>query len=394
MCLANRPAIARHKWGYLASAVLTLALSLPFGLFLLKSQVVKADLGIERVLPFDLPVPPVSRFDQGQARAIPTSADFVLSGLRDDLVWNNLPDVPPLPGPVLLLALVGLVLGVRRSDPFALWLLSCLPLLLVVPVNVTRANAVYIPIVALAARAIVAIDGGLADRGLRTIVRAAALGWLLLGTAHFAHHYFLAFPRLAAPAFNRDLGRAMAAAVGGARPGEKVLVTESVPLNYVYYLFYGKVPPAEFQDKAVYRAEPGRSFDVQRLGTVYFRRDALAAAPGESVVYLRRASEEAPCAALEVLFQDKWWRVSRCAPVSEGAPTLDEPKRLSLDTLAGKGWVLRAWDLDEPAPGDLSVGTKKFGFLLGRLAVSYEKDGGVRDTMLFEGRAPAPAGPR
>jgi heat shock protein HslJ len=31
-------------------------------------------------------------------------------------------------------------------------------------------------------------------------------------------------------------------------------------------------------------------------------------------------------------------------------------------------------------------GAKKFGFHLGRLALSYEKDGGAYGTMLFEGR--------
>jgi len=123
-------------------------------------------------------------------------------------------------------------------------------------------------------------------------------------------------------------------------------------------------------------------------------------------------------------------------------------KRLSLDTLAGSEWVLRAWDLDDPAPGDVEVtlayapgsfaggsgcnryrtpvtageapgavivsplavvtrmacperqsavearflkqlrGVKTFGFLLGQLAVTYEQDG-RRGTMLFDGRAPS-----
>ena len=123
-------------------------------------------------------------------------------------------------------------------------------------------------------------------------------------------------------------------------------------------------------------------------------------------------------------------------------------KRLSLDTLAGGEWVLRAWDLDDPAPGDVEVtlayqqgrfagksgcnrymapvaageapgtaivsplaavtrmacpepqsaiearflkqlrGVKTFGFLLGQLAMTYEQDG-RRGTMLFDGRGPA-----
>jgi heat shock protein HslJ len=138
--------------------------------------------------------------------------------------------------------------------------------------------------------------------------------------------------------------------------------------------------------------------------------------------------------------------VAACQPRTEAPKAA--PQALSLDTLAGTEWVLRAWDLEEPAPaepevtlayqdgrvegasgcnrytaaakagatpGDLTVGpaagtrmacpepqsavetrflkqlggAKKFGFLLGRLALSYEKDGGAFGTMLFEGRTPA-----
>jgi heat shock protein HslJ len=120
--------------------------------------------------------------------------------------------------------------------------------------------------------------------------------------------------------------------------------------------------------------------------------------------------------------------------------------RLLLQTLAGTEWVLRSWDLDEPAlagievtlayqqgafggtsgcnrytaaaaaggdvPGSVTVsppaatrmacperpsavearflkqlgGAKTFGFLLGRLALSYEREGGGQGTMLFDGR--------
>jgi heat shock protein HslJ len=137
---------------------------------------------------------------------------------------------------------------------------------------------------------------------------------------------------------------------------------------------------------------------------------------------------------------------SRLESVALSAPT----GRLSLDTLAGTEWVLRAWDFNETAPDepevtlsykdgrfagssgcnrysgaatagdpavDFSMGTimgtrtacpepqssverrflkqlgsaKKFSFLLGRLAVTYEREGGALGTMLFDGRAPAAA---
>lgn len=122
------------------------------------------------------------------------------------------------------------------------------------------------------------------------------------------------------------------------------------------------------------------------------------------------------------------------------------PVRLSLESIAGSEWVLRWWDLEEGAPaepevtltytgdslggkggcnswftgpvpgeqpGDLTVGNtastmmacpdeimeverrflgqlggvKKYGFMAGMLALTYEKDG-HRGVMLFEGRKP------
>ena len=167
---------------------------------------------------------------------------------------------------------------------------------------------------------------------------------------------------------------------------------------------------------------------------------------GKLLVSVVRAGEkDAMCCPGELA--DLGWTLGggKLNPVATAGVT----GRLSLDTLAGTEWVLRAWDLEEPAPaepevtlaymdgrlagtsgcnrytvgakggaspGDLTVGpaagtrmacpepqsavearyleqlggAKKFGFLLGRLAVSYEKDGGGFGTMLFEGRIPAP----
>ena len=166
---------------------------------------------------------------------------------------------------------------------------------------------------------------------------------------------------------------------------------------------------------------------------------------GKLLVSVVRAGEkDAKCCPGELA--DLRWTLGggKLNPVATAGVT----GRLSLDTVAGTEWVLRAWDLEEPAPaepevtlaymdgrlagtngcnrytagakggaspGDLTVGpaagtrmacpepqsavetrylgqlggAKKFGFLLGRLAVSYEKDGGGFGTMLFEGRTPA-----
>jgi heat shock protein HslJ len=130
------------------------------------------------------------------------------------------------------------------------------------------------------------------------------------------------------------------------------------------------------------------------------------------------------------------------------APSSVRTGRLSLDTLVGTLWVLRAWDVTDPAgsepvvtlaydagrfvgtsgcnryfagveggnvAGEISVGpqggtrmacpepqssvearfleqlggARTFGFMLGRLAISYAKSDGSSGTMVFDARAPS-----
>jgi len=162
-------------------------------------------------------------------------------------------------------------------------------------------------------------------------------------------------------------------------------------------------------------------------------------AGGQLVVNAVRAGpDDAACCPGDLV--DWQWtlgasRLHTTGPVTTG--------RLSLSTLAGTVWTLRAWDIDEPAevepavtlaygdghftgtsgcnrytanavagttPGDVSVGlmagtrmacpepqssvetrfveqlsgARTFGFRLGRLAMSYTRADGVRGTMLFD----------
>jgi heat shock protein HslJ len=161
------------------------------------------------------------------------------------------------------------------------------------------------------------------------------------------------------------------------------------------------------------------------------------------VSVLRAGKGDAMCCPGELA--DLSWTLSggKLEPAAGAGP----PGRLSLDALAGSEWVLRSWDVDEPAPqepevtlayqagrfagtsgcnrynaaarpgdqpGDVSVGpsagtmmacpdpqsavearflkqlgrARKYGFLLGRLAITYGEDGGAVGVMLFEEQAP------
>jgi heat shock protein HslJ len=157
---------------------------------------------------------------------------------------------------------------------------------------------------------------------------------------------------------------------------------------------------------------------------------------------VRAGPDDAACCPGELA--DLGWRLAgdRLRPLAETTPT----GRLGPDAIGGGEWVLRAWDVGEPAPdepavtlafrdgrlagtsgcnrytaqatagaapGDVSLGpaastrmacleepaasvearylaqlgaVRRLGFHLGRLALTYEKEGGALGTMLFDER--------
>jgi heat shock protein HslJ len=157
---------------------------------------------------------------------------------------------------------------------------------------------------------------------------------------------------------------------------------------------------------------------------------------------LRAGSSDAACCPGELV---QWeWTLRNGALNSSGAVRTG---RLSLAVLSGSEWMLRAWNINEPAgaepavtlayeagrfsgssgcnrytggvtegttAGELSVGllagtrmacpdaaasvetrfmeqltgAKTYGFMLGRLAISYSKADGSRGTMLFDSKTP------
>jgi heat shock protein HslJ len=161
------------------------------------------------------------------------------------------------------------------------------------------------------------------------------------------------------------------------------------------------------------------------------------------VTGVRAGANDAACCPGELV---EWQWVLNGSRLTSPGPVITG--RLSLAVLAKTDWVLRAWDISEPAaiepavtfaydegrisgtsgcnrymtsvtegktPGELSVGlfagtrmacpepesrmearffeqlsgARTFGFMLGRLMISYARANGSRGTMLFDRRTPA-----
>jgi heat shock protein HslJ len=183
-----------------------------------------------------------------------------------------------------------------------------------------------------------------------------------------------------------------------------------------------------------------RAIGTARVGDRVQIRDLRIDGRDIVVDLVQAGAQDAACCPGELL--TRRWQLGSAGLVE--AQTLNKPARLTLETLAGTEWVLHAWNMNDatPAkpevtlvlkdgkfaggagcnryfaaaklgemPGDVTVGpagatrmmcppeqmivegrflkqlagVKKFGFMVGRLALSYETDG-VWGVMLFDPR--------
>jgi hypothetical protein len=185
-------------------------------------------------------------------------------------------------------------------------LVACIPMGLLVDLNINRANAVFVPLIVCAA---VAIDALLRSvrrfaprRSLRVAFVVVIVAALAVPTVGFAFAYAGDDYRQSLDGdFNPSLPAALAVArsFAGDRP---LYVTSSVRLAYVQVLWYERVPVPQFLAGSPTTSDPD-------FGSYVFSADRIV---GETV-YLVRESEAAPCAspAQERVASGRW-RIGVC----------------------------------------------------------------------------------
>jgi len=310
--LLYRGRIARRIRLWAGSFVLFLVIAAPFGLFLLDNQVLHARLGVEGALPFGVPALDESRYSQVAGGWL-SNLVFLVHGFSDGLPWNAVPGWWPIPGPVLLAAGGGIVMAVQRlvrrrlhRDLFMALLVSCIPLGVLVDLNINRANAVFVPLIVCAAVGSDALWRSVRRfvprRSLRVACVVAMAAALAVPTVGFAIAYSGDDYRQSLDGtFNPSLPEALAVArsVAGDRP---LYVTSSLRIAYVQVLWYERVPLMQFLAASPTTSDPD-------FGSYVFSADRII---GETA-YLVRQSEAAPCASpgQERLVSNSW-RVGVC----------------------------------------------------------------------------------
>jgi 4-amino-4-deoxy-L-arabinose transferase-like glycosyltransferase len=312
------PASILNKWrAWLGAVALFCVASMPLFFFTFKNYISKRNYGFERHLPFSVPLLPISRLAQihqenaQQSRTVHNLL-FLRHGFTDLYPQNQVASVSPVPFIVLLLALaaaVFLMVQIARTrrlhEPFLLCALSCLPLFLLMPMDMSRATALYLPVLALAAIGGHAIFTTARLRPYRMALAAICLALFLIPLTRFLTTYYgPAYAAQIGPTFHPELPDALAKTLQVAGPSVPIYVTDQVLLNYVNVLYLTKTDPRVFQHS-------GATYNHPDFGRYRFSRTSLTGAP-RPLAYLIKIGEPPVCEAPVLTQRDGQFEIGVC----------------------------------------------------------------------------------
>ncbi|MCC6146432.1 MAG: glycosyltransferase family 39 protein [Anaerolineaceae bacterium] len=150
----------------------------------------------------------------------------------------------------------------RVRSVFLLWLAAGILLALAMPVNINRANILFLPLIYLAARGLIFVWD-------RSKLLAGGLVLLcLVWFGLFVNAYFTVYPQQIGAAFNESLGEAIREASD--HTDGTVYITKEVHLPYAYVLFYEQPPPYEFLNTVTYVDAEAEFRDAASFGRYRF----------------------------------------------------------------------------------------------------------------------------
>ncbi|WP_404783860.1 ArnT family glycosyltransferase [Altericista sp. CCNU0014] len=310
-----KPLILEKKSQWLISVIIFAITSLPILLFTVKNSIFRNGLFFEKYLPFSIPLLTSTPF-----RAInpQTNLEFIFNGFQDDKIWNRISGLPP----IYMILFPFLCIGIKilldewkskaKASLLLVWLFSCLPMVFISSLNINRANAVFIPVLVIAAIGFEGLLEGIKDIDLKKILKKIITIWVLVSSFLFVTNYFFFYSSTAAIAFNYGLENAFDRAITQSRLSEKILVTDRIKLPYVYALFFTQYPPADFQKDSQYSLDKDGIYNVRDFGRFYFDKNDPDLNRDRSFIFLQRVGEESLCNKNVILYSQNDWIVKRC----------------------------------------------------------------------------------
>lgn len=318
--LFNKDIVKLNYYRWLIAIIIWLTLSLPIILFIIKNFLIHEDFNFEKNLPFFIPLLPVNRLDQVSNTSFKNllykNIIFVLNGFADARS-----EFLPLQGIEFPFLVIGLFLLIRqffilgKNNIFLLWLLSCTPLIMIAKLGTIRANAMYIPVIVISSFGFLEIAKSISINYIKRIFIISISTLIIIKSLIFNYYYFKIYPyrKGTAYTYQTEIQKAILKAKQAAENNEKILISQSVPLRYLYILFFLKVNPKEIQKNAPYPFN-GYNYIVSNIGHFYFYIESLKLQDKESFIYVLK-KEENICTSPETIYQNRWWTVGRCQKI-------------------------------------------------------------------------------
>jgi 4-amino-4-deoxy-L-arabinose transferase-like glycosyltransferase len=309
-----RKRIYQHKVLWMFAAILFLTISAPFIIFLLKNQILNTNFGFEKLLPISIPLLPSPRLIESGS-PIDQNLRLILNGFDDGLVWNTPSRFLPFFMVTFPFLWIGIALYFSRLkrgsiNLFLLWMISCIPLFLLVKLNINRANAFLVPVIIFSIIGFLSIKDNLKSKNVRNILAYTTSIWIFTNSIIFSSYYFSIYPSKVSAEFQVGLEDALKIALDTANPSEKVLISGKIPINYVYFLFFRAVDPESFQKKSLYVFQ-GDAYLVRKFDRFYFDDQYIYKNLEKPFVYIHRSGDSVMCNVISSK-TTKFWTISRC----------------------------------------------------------------------------------
>jgi 4-amino-4-deoxy-L-arabinose transferase-like glycosyltransferase len=308
----SKKAIWQNKIAFVLSLMIFLLIASPFFLFILDNFILHRTPSIIQHLPFTVPLLISSRLAQVSAgqNILALNTSYLIGQAINPLVPGigliTLPWVP-----------IGIYYSLRTRNVYAnllvIWLVATIPFFFLFPADISRINAVFIPLIGLSAIGISGLYDEISKHDVKKAFLSLVLATAILYNGLFCFNYFSYYNKQASSAFNGGFDIALAHATSSASAKEPIYVSGllSPHLSFVYVLFFLKIDPVDFQKHSSV-VEAYGTYEVLQYRKYYFypRERGLISSP--SFVGILKGQERLICKSTQTLYTGGGWKVVRC----------------------------------------------------------------------------------
>jgi 4-amino-4-deoxy-L-arabinose transferase-like glycosyltransferase len=307
----------RDKLGVLLSFMVLFLVASPFFLFILDNFILHKTSLIVQHLPFTIPLLIGSRLAQiaTSQSTLVLNAHFLITGFNDGLAQN----IADVYSPLGLLTFPFVIIGVYYSlgkrevhaNLFLIWLVATIPMFFLFPLNINRANALYLPLIALSAIGISGLYGSIDKKYTKMAVLSLVLAALTVYNGLFCLYYFNDYNDQIKDPFNAGFDVVLKQARSSASADEPIYVSDLMNSNYIYTLFFLKADPVDFYKHSRVIASDG-VYRVLQYRNYYFYSKGIELTSTPSFVAILKDNEQLRCRYRQILYSQEGWTVVRC----------------------------------------------------------------------------------